>query len=112
MKRAKGLEGLTNLFVDDVRVFLILFCRDPHLLEGREVGQDGASDPGRVLSFWRGVDLDLDVLEGDLFHLVEQSVAKACEPHKTGTEPKRRVSQLEHSRQMDGTVQGTGKDEE
>ena len=37
---------------------VVLLLRDPHLLEGRERGQDGASDPDRVFALWWGNDLD------------------------------------------------------
>ena len=38
---------------------VVLLLGDPHLLEGRERGQDGASDPHRVLPLWWSNDLDL-----------------------------------------------------
>ena len=39
---------------------IILLLGDPHLLEGGEGGQDGSSDPYRVLSLRGSNDLDLD----------------------------------------------------
>ena len=39
--------------------FVVLLLGDPHLLEGGEGSQDGASDPDRVLSLGRSDDLDL-----------------------------------------------------
>merc|ERR1711970_921364 len=39
---------------------IILLLGDPHLLEGGEGGEDGSSDPDRVLPLWRSNDLDLD----------------------------------------------------
>merc|ERR1712121_41746 len=39
---------------------VVLLLGDPHLLEGGEGGQDGATDPDRVLPLWWGNDLDLD----------------------------------------------------
>ena len=39
--------------------FVVLLLGDPHLLEGGEGGQDGATDPYGVLSLWWGDDLDL-----------------------------------------------------
>ena len=39
--------------------FIILLLGDPHLLEGGEGGQDGSSDPDRVLPLGRSDDLDL-----------------------------------------------------
>ena len=38
---------------------LVLLFGDPHLLEGGERSQDGASDPDRVFPFRRSNDLDL-----------------------------------------------------
>merc|ERR1719234_679531 len=52
---------LEALAVDDGRAALVvLLLRDPHLLEGGEGGQDGASDPYGVLPLWGSDDLDLD----------------------------------------------------
>ena len=39
---------------------IILLLGDPHLLEGGEGGQDGTSDPDRVLPLRWSNDLDLD----------------------------------------------------
>merc|ERR1712212_891533 len=39
---------------------VVLLLGDPHLLEGRQRGQDGATDPYRVLALGRSNDLDLD----------------------------------------------------
>ena len=39
--------------------FVVLLLGDPHLLEGGEGSQDGASDPDGVLSLGRSDDLDL-----------------------------------------------------
>ena len=39
---------------------IILLLGDPHLLEGGEGSQDGASNPDRVLPLWWSNDLDLD----------------------------------------------------
>ena len=47
--------------MDDARARLVvLLLGDPHLLEGGEGGQDGASDPDRVLPLRGSNDLDLD----------------------------------------------------
>ncbi|KAI2811122.1 hypothetical protein BLOT_002294 [Blomia tropicalis] len=40
--------------------FVVFLLGDPHLLEGGQRGQDGTTDPDRVLSFWWSNDLDLD----------------------------------------------------
>ena len=46
--------------VDDGRARLVVFLlRDPHLLERRQRGQDGATDPDRVFALGRSDDLDL-----------------------------------------------------
>merc|ERR1719261_287324 len=56
-KRHRRLEALS---VDDGWAgFVVLGLRDPHLLEGRERGEDGSANPDRVLALWRGDDLDL-----------------------------------------------------
>ena len=39
---------------------IVLLLGDPHLLEGGEGGQDGSTDPDRVLPLWWSNDLDLD----------------------------------------------------
>ena len=38
---------------------VILGLGDPHLLKGGEGGQDGTTDPDRVLALWGSNDLDL-----------------------------------------------------
>merc|ERR1712016_403322 len=53
--------SLEALPVDNARTGLvILLLGDPHLLEGGEGGQDGASDPDGVLPLGGSDDLDLD----------------------------------------------------
>ena len=55
--RAMRLEALP---VDDGRSRLVvLLLRDPHLLEGREGGENGTTDPDGVLALWGSDDLDL-----------------------------------------------------
>jgi len=39
--------------------FVVFGLGDPHSLEGREGGENGATDPDRVLSLWGSDDLDL-----------------------------------------------------
>merc|ERR1719374_478384 len=52
--------SLEALAVDDAGAGLVvLLLGDPHLLEGREGSQDGASDPDGVLPLGRSDDLDL-----------------------------------------------------
>ena len=55
-----GSAGLEALSVDDARSGLvILLFGHPHLLEGRQRSQNGATNPDRVLSLGRSDDLDL-----------------------------------------------------
>jgi len=59
-ERGKYCRTLETLAVDDGRTaFIVLLFGDPHLLEGGEGGQDGATDPDRVLALRRSDDLDL-----------------------------------------------------
>merc|ERR1719180_762935 len=54
-------QDLEALPVDDGGTALVvLLLGDPHLLEGGEGSQDGASDPDGVLPLWGSDDLDLD----------------------------------------------------
>lgn len=54
------MHTLEALAVDDGRTALVvLLLGDPHLLEGRQGGQDGSTDPDGVLSLGRSNDLDL-----------------------------------------------------
>ena len=39
--------------------FIVFLLGDPHLLEGGERSEDGATDPYRVFPLWRSNDLDL-----------------------------------------------------
>merc|ERR1712076_346088 len=56
-----GALCLEALAVDDGGAALVvLLLGDPHLLEGGERSQDGASDPDGVLPLWGSDDLDLD----------------------------------------------------
>ena len=51
---------LETLSVNDSRSgFIVLLFADPHLLEGGERSQDGATDPHGVLPLWWSDDLDL-----------------------------------------------------
>merc|ERR1712201_6538 len=62
MLRIEGsISGLEALPVDNGgSALVVLLIRDPHLLEGGERGEDGASDPDGVLPLWGSDDLDLD----------------------------------------------------
>lgn len=53
------MEALETFAVDDRRArFLVFLLGNPHLLEGGERGQDGATDPNRVFTLRRGDDLE------------------------------------------------------
>jgi len=59
-KLISELTNLKALSVNDGRTRLvILSLGDPHLLEGGQGGEDGTSDPDRVLSFRGSDNLDL-----------------------------------------------------
>merc|ERR1712226_150184 len=59
--RSRCRNKLEALPVDDSRAGLVvLLLGDPHLLEGGQGGQDGASDPDGVLPLGGSDDLDLD----------------------------------------------------
>merc|ERR1719369_1366711 len=54
------MEHLEALPVDNAGACLVvLLLGDPHLLEGGQGSQDGATDPDGVLPLGRGNDLDL-----------------------------------------------------
>merc|ERR1719468_191026 len=56
-----GSKHLEALAVDNGRsALVVLLLGDPHLLEGRQGGQDGATDPDRVLPLGWSNNLDLD----------------------------------------------------
>merc|ERR1712012_686953 len=67
---------LEALAVDDGGAALVvLLLGDPHLLEGGEGGQDGSSDPDRVLPLRGNNDLDLDGGGGKSGDLLLHSVS-------------------------------------
>merc|ERR1712050_300031 len=69
-----------TLPVDDGRARLvILTLGDPHLLEGAQRRQDGASDPHRVLALWRSHDLDLHRGGSKGREFFRHALANACE---------------------------------
>ena len=56
---------LETFAVDDGRPgLIILLLADPHLLEGGQGGQDGATNPDRVLALGRGDDLLVSLRKG------------------------------------------------
>jgi hypothetical protein len=44
---------------DPGATLIILFFRAPRILEGTERSQNGATNPDRIFTFWRGSDLNL-----------------------------------------------------
>merc|ERR1712028_189679 len=71
---------LEALAVDDGRARLVvLLLGDPHLLEGREGGEDGAADPDGVLALRGGDDLDLHGRRGERGDLLREAVRDAVE---------------------------------
>ena len=67
-----GLRRLEALPVHDGwTALIVLLLGDPHLLEGRERGKDGTTDPHGILALWWCNDLDLHGgwSEGDDFLL-------------------------------------------
>merc|ERR1712108_10552 len=60
------IEGTIEICLEALAVdngwaaLIVLLLGDPHLLEGGEGGENGSSDPDRVLPLWWSNDLDLD----------------------------------------------------
>merc|ERR550532_1347357 len=90
--RACRLEALS---VDDGRSRLVvLLLTDPHLLEGAQTGENGASDPDRVLSLgWRD-DLDLHRGRSEVADLLLHAVGDARVHGGTAREHSVRVQVL------------------
>ncbi len=66
--------------MDDGRARLVvLLLGDPHLLEGGERGQDGATDPYGVLPLRGSDDLDLHGARGQGSDLLLHPVGDTCE---------------------------------
>ena len=56
-----NVRSLETFSVNNARSrFVVLLFGDPHLLEGGEGGQDGATDPDGVFPLRGSNDLDLD----------------------------------------------------
>merc|ERR1719188_528904 len=74
------LERLEALAVDNARARLvILVLGDPHLLEGGQRGEDGASNPDRVLALRRRHNLNLDGRRGKGRHLLRETLVDVLE---------------------------------
>merc|ERR1719440_1370124 len=64
----------------DGRPRLVVLCLgDPHLLEGAQRGEDGPTDPHRVLALGRGHDLDLHRGRSQRRQLLGHALADARE---------------------------------
>ena len=62
--------------VDDAWArFVILLLADPHLLEGGQRGQDGATNPYGVLPLWWSDDLDLHCGRSEVGDLLLHTVS-------------------------------------
>merc|ERR1719391_1260575 len=72
--------SLEALAVDDAGAGLIvLLLGDPHLLEGGEGSQDGATDPYRVFPLWWSDDLDLHGAGGEGGDLLLHTISDTWE---------------------------------
>ena len=72
-------RGSEALPVHNGGATLIVFLfGDPHLLEGGQRGQDGATDPHRVLPFWGSDDLHLHWAGGNGRQLFAHPVGQTC----------------------------------
>jgi len=69
-RRTEGWHLKAKLFVDHVRVFLVLLCRYPHLGKSVQTGKNRTSYPCRVLALRGSVDLDFDIFQGELLDLI------------------------------------------
>ena len=65
---------------------VVFLLGDPHGLEGGERGEDGATDPDRVLALRGGDDLDLHGGRGELGELLGHAVGNAGEHGGTARE--------------------------
>ena len=78
-------NNLETLAMDNARTRLVvLLLGDPHLLEGGEGSQDGASDPYGVLALWWGNDLDLHCRWCEGYDLLLHAVGDSGE-HRRAT---------------------------
>ena len=81
---ARMCVRLETFPVDDGGSTLVVFMLgDPHLLEGREGGHNGASDPHRVLPLWRRDDLDLNTRGRQGHQFLLHSVRQTCAQKQT-----------------------------
>jgi hypothetical protein len=106
---------LEALSVDDGRSRLVvLLLTDPHLLEGTQTSENGASDPDRVLSLGRRDDLDLHRGRSEVGNLLLHAVGDARVHGGTAREHSVRVEILSdvdvalHDRVVRGLVDAYG----
>ena len=77
ISESRNLEALP--VHDGGAALVVLLLGDPHLLEGGEGGQDGATDPYGVFPLWWSDDLDLHCGRGQGGDLLLHSVSDAGE---------------------------------
>merc|ERR1711926_64066 len=93
---------------------VVLLLGDPHLLEGGQGGQDGATDPYRVLPLRRSNDLDLDGGGSQGSDLLLHSVSNtwvhggATRHHSVGVQVLSDVNITLHDGVVGGLVDATG----
>ena len=84
MMSLKGLRGSETFKVHNGGTRLIvLLLGDPHLLEGGQRGQDGATDPHAKLALRGRYHFDLRVGRGIFADFFEHSVGNSAEHHAT-----------------------------
>lgn len=68
------------LFHDDsVALLLVLVLANPHVFEVGQLAQNAASAPAHDVSLRRGEYPDLDLLAGELLHLVQETLGETLE---------------------------------
>ena len=94
--------------------FIVFLFGDPHLLEGRQRGQDRSSDPYRVFTLGRSNDLDLHCGRGErsdfFLHSVSDSRVHggATRQHCVGIQILTDVNIALHDRVVGGLVDASG----
>ena len=56
---------------------MVLLLRDPHVLEGRQAGEYGTSNPGTVLAFWYSDGPHSHAVRGKVSELLSHAVGDA-----------------------------------
>jgi len=104
-------NNLEALAVDNAGAgFVVLLLRNPHLLEGGQGGQDGATDPDGVFALRGSDDLDLDGRRGEggdfLLHTIGDTGVHggAARQDSVGVQVLADVDVALHDRVVDGLV--------